>query len=292
MDMQYTNRKIAIFTDIHGLNEPLEAVINDVIRRGITEIYSLGDNIGVGPSPCEVIDNFIFYDIKSVAGNAEEYCNLGIASYSFYFDSNKFNNYWWTKDILSEYRLNYIKNLPHSYDINIGGKKLALCHFANDVRTDYGLNNVDKYLFNYRLGEGYKQFLYTNSNEHKESIEYNLNKYGFNNVMMRGYLSARDYPIFNGKTVDEYDAIIQGHVHRNLYEKGNDIDFFTIRAMALHFDEDPIDKAFYIILHEKINNMGFDLEKVYVPFDRERMEYTINKSSEPTGKIKRMVRML
>ena len=38
--------------------------------------------------------------------------------------------------------------------------------------------------------------------------------------------------------------------------------------------------------------MGFDLEKVYVPFDRERMEYTINKSSEPTGKIKRMVRML
>ena len=82
------------------------------------------------------------------------------------------------------------------------------------------------------------------------------------------------------------------HFRRNLYEKGNGIDFYTIKAMALHFDDDPIDKAFYIILHEKKDNMGFSMEKVYVPYDRERMEYTINKSDEPTKKIKKMVRML
>ena len=62
--------------------------------------------------------------------------------------------------------------------------------------------------------------------------------------------------------------------------------------MALHYDKDPIDRAFYIVLHEKKDNMGFDIERRYIPYDREKMEYTINKSSEPTKKIKKMVRML
>ena len=61
-------RKIAIFTDIHGLYEPLEAIIKDIKQRGIKEVYSLGDNIGIGPNPKEVMDlllesnvsNFLF----------------------------------------------------------------------------------------------------------------------------------------------------------------------------------------------------------------------------------------
>ena len=92
--------------------------------------------------------------------------------------------------------------------------------------------------------------------------------------------------------VSSYDSVIQGHVHKNLYECGDNVEFFTLRAMALHFDSDPIDLAFYLILHEKINNNGFDVEKVYVPFDRGRMEETINKSDEPTKKIMKMVKMV
>lgn len=292
MKEKYTGRQVAIFSDIHGLLEPMEAVIADIIKRGINEIYSLGDNIGVGPSPCEVIDMLECYNINSVAGNGEEYFTLGIAPYKFSFDDAKIKNYFWTLSKLDDRRKNYIRNLSHSFDINIGGKKVGLCHFANDVRTDYFLNDEKKYVYNYSNGEGYKQFLYTNSEEHLKNIEYNLNKYGFNNPSMSGYLSARDYPIFGGKTVDYYDTIIQGHVHRDMYEYSSFAEFYTIRAMAVHFDKHPIDMAYYIILHEKINNMGFDVERVYVPFDRAKMENTINNSDEPTGKIKKFVRMI
>lgn len=291
MSSKYTGRQIAIFSDVHGLLEPLEAVLEDIKRRGITEIYSLGDNIGVGPSPCDVIDMLDYYNIKSVAGNAEEYCTLGTMPFSFCFDNDKRKSQEWTYSVLGLWRLEYIKNLPHSFDVYIGGKRIALCHFANDVRTDYTLNGVDKYLYNLSSGEAYKQFLYTNSRDHLENIKYNLNRYGVDNPRMKGYLSARDYPIFNGKMVNHYDAIVQGHMHRNLYEKGNGIEFHTIRAMALHFDDDPIDLAFYIILHERSGNMGFDIEKVYVPFDRIKMENTIRRSDEPTGKIKKLVYM-
>lgn len=292
MKYKYTGRKIAIFTDIHGLLEPMEAAVNDIRSRDITEIYSLGDNIGVGPCPCEVIDMLECYNIKSVAGNSEEYCTLGIDPFSLYFDKEKYFYHMWTISQLGKYRLEYIKNFCHSYDLILGGKKIALCHFANDVRTDYGLHTAFEYLNNFYEGNAYKQFFYTNSTEHLANIKYNIEKYGCYNSYINGYLSARDYPIFDGKTVSSYDYIFQGHVHKNLYEYGDNIGFYSLRALGLHFDNDPIDLAFYVVLHEKINNNGFDVEKVYVPFDRGRMEDTINKSHEPTKKIKKMVKMV
>ena len=51
----YTGRKIAIFTDAHGLYESTLAALDDMAKRGITE-NSLGDNIGVGPNPDKVMD--------------------------------------------------------------------------------------------------------------------------------------------------------------------------------------------------------------------------------------------
>lgn len=291
-DLKYTGRKIAIFSDVHGLLEPLVAVVRNIRNRGIREIYSLGDNIGLGPSPCDVIDMLECYDIKSVAGNSEEYCTLGIEPYILSFDSSKLASQEWTMSQLNDWRLDYIRKLRHSFDLNVGGKKIGLCHFANDVRTDYDLYGVDNYLYNFGSGEAYKQFLYTNSEEHLKTIEYNIKKFDFNKRRISGFLSARDYPIFDGKMVNYYDCIIQGHMHRNMYEKGDGVEFYTIRAMSVHFDKDPIDLAFYIILHEKKANMGFDVERVYVPFDRKKMENTILKSDEPTGKIKKLVRML
>lgn len=287
----YTGRKIAIFSDVHGVFEPLEAIVNDIIIRGITEIYSLGDNIGVGPSPCDVIDLIEYYNIRSVSGNAEEYCNVGVSPYLLSFDTDKFLNHEWTCARLGDYRLEFIKNMYHSYDLDIGGKKIALCHFANDIRTDYNLYDTKYYLSNYNLGVGYKQFLYTNSFEHYETIRKNIEKYGVDNPKMKGYVSARDYPIFDGKMVTSYDSIIQGHMHRNMYELGENVEFYTIRAVGVHYDEDPNDMAFYVILHEKSNNMGFDMEKVYVPYNRCKLEKTIMSSDEPTGRIKRYIRM-
>ena len=291
MKYKYTGRKIAIFSDVHGLLEPLEAIIEDVKKRNINEIYSLGDNIGVGPSPCEVIDMLQCYNVQSVAGNAEEYCTIGIEPFIMSFNKTKLISQQWTYSKLGKIRLDYIRNLNHSYDLNVGGKKVALCHFANDVRTDYNLHGTEEYLRNLASGEAYKQFLYTNSREHLDNIKYNISRFGMDNPQIRGYVSAKNHPIFNGKTVNEYDTVIGGHIHRNLYEKGNNTEFYSIRAVALHFDSDPKDMAFYIILHEKTNNMGFDIERVYVPFDREKMEYTINNSDEPTGKIKKLVKM-
>ena len=46
----------AIISDIHSNFEALQAVLADIERQGVTEIYCLGDVIGYGPNPLECID--------------------------------------------------------------------------------------------------------------------------------------------------------------------------------------------------------------------------------------------
>lgn len=281
-------RKIAIFTDAHALLEPTKAVLDDIKRRGITEIYSLGDNIGVGPNPKEVINLLEENNVISIAGNAEEYVTLGIEPFRSYFNTLKTQSQLWTLSKLNEHEKGIISLYPHSIELLIGGKKLALCHFANDVRFDYSHHSTWTYQRNFELNrEAYKQFLYTNSEEQLCEMERMIKTYGAKSPMMKGYLSGMKDPLFARKKVEFFDAVIQGHVHWKVYEHSDSVDFYSIRAVGMAYQKDPIDTASYVILSEKED--GFNLEEVLVKFDRERMEYSILNSSSPDNTIKKFV---
>lgn len=281
----YTGRQIAIFADCHSLLEPLKAALNDINKRGITEIYSLGDNIGVGPNPSEVIDLLEEYGVISIAGNSEEYCSLGIEPFISYFDTLKIQSQLWTASKLNERQRGIIKLFPHSIELLVGGKKIGLCHFANDVRFDYMERSTWAYQRNIGTGCAYEQFLYTNSSEQLAEMERIIKTYGKDNPMMRGYLSSIDDPLFSGHRVDFYDAVIQGHVHFKIYERGNNTDFYSIRAVGMAYEKDPVDTASYVILKEKTLNQGFDLEEVLVKYDREKMLHSILTSGNPDSTI-------
>lgn len=282
-------RKIAIFTDAHGLLEPVEAVLEDIKRKGITEIYSLGDNIGVGPNPSEVIDLLEEYNVKSIAGNSEEYTTLGIDPFACYFDALKTKSQLWTLSKLDEHQKGIISLYPHSIELLLGGKKIALCHFANDVRFDYIENSTWVYQRNIVHSSAYRQFLYTNSEEQLRDMKKIIDTYGIDSPMMRGYLSAQDDPLFKGKRVNFFDAVIQGHVHWKIYEHSDSTDFYSIRAVGMAYKKDPIDTASYVVLTEKED--GFDLEEVLIRFDRDKMEYNILNSDSPDQTIYKFVEL-
>ena len=292
MDNKYTGREIAIFADAHGLLEPTKAALEDIEKRGIKEIYSLGDNIGVGPNPREVLDLLNEYGVKSIAGNSEEYCTLGIEPFCSYFGALKKKSQLWTLSKLNERQLGEIKLFPHSIELLVGGKKLALCHFANDVRFDFSKRSTWSYQNAISFGKnGYEQFLYTNSLEQAEQMERIVRTYGKDSAMMKGYISAMKDPLFDGKRVDFYDAVIQGHVHFKIYEKSDTTEFYSIRAVGMAYQKAPIDTASYVILNEKINNQGYGLEEVLVRFDREKMIYHILTSGSPDRMIEKFTNM-
>ena len=62
---------IAIISDIHGNLDALQAVLADIDHLGVEEIFCLGDNIGYGPEPEEVVGLLRRRKIPSVIGNHE-----------------------------------------------------------------------------------------------------------------------------------------------------------------------------------------------------------------------------
>lgn len=278
-------RKIAIFTDAHGLLEPLEAALEDIRSRGITEIYSLGDNIGFGPNPSEVISLLENNNVISIAGNSEEYVTLGSAPFTYLDEIRKKENLWTTSK-LNEHQKGIISLYPHSIELFIGGKKLALCHFANDVRFDFGQNSTWSYQENLENdGTGYTQFLYTNSKNQKKDIKKEL-KYKFiDKDYYKGYQSAQKEPLFNGQTADKFDAIIQGHVHWKYYEKSPSTEFYSIRAVGMAYKNDPIDTASYVPLTEM--ESGYKVEEILVRYDREKMVASILNCDNPCNIIQK-----
>jgi len=105
----------AIISDIHGNLEALEAVLADIDRQGITQIYCLGDIIGYGPNPRECIDLVMHRCEVTILGNHDQ---------AALFDPEGFNAgaeraIFWTRQMLesgdsssNERRWEFLGELP------------------------------------------------------------------------------------------------------------------------------------------------------------------------------------
>jgi diadenosine tetraphosphatase ApaH/serine/threonine PP2A family protein phosphatase len=71
--------KLAIISDIHANLEALEAVLRDIDAEGVDRIYCLGDVVGYGPSPRQVVDRVRDACTGIVRGNHEEMVTKEIA---------------------------------------------------------------------------------------------------------------------------------------------------------------------------------------------------------------------
>ena len=134
-------RKIAVFADAHGLFEPTLAILEDARKYGATEIYSLGDNIGTGPNPKEVMDLLKEYGVISIKGNHEEYVTRGIEPFLGHLrglanQEQARRNSCWTRDKLTPEQLDEIALYPESIDLPVGDKKIHLTHYHRDYNTE------------------------------------------------------------------------------------------------------------------------------------------------------------
>lgn len=110
--------KIAIISDIHGNLPALKAVAEDIMARGISRIFCLGDMAGFGPNGEEVITWCREHCELIIYGNWEEFFHI----YTHYDKSKKYIEH------LSAESLEYIKDLPLSHKMWISGKRLHLIH--------------------------------------------------------------------------------------------------------------------------------------------------------------------
>ncbi len=105
--------RIAIVSDIHGNLEALHAVLREIDQSRVDRIVSLGDNVGYGPDPDEVVRTLQRLDVHSVMGNHE----LGLVDPSSHpwFNKSALTSLLITRRLLSDPSLESIAALPSTW---------------------------------------------------------------------------------------------------------------------------------------------------------------------------------
>ncbi|MDR0975700.1 MAG: metallophosphoesterase [Christensenellaceae bacterium] len=131
---------IAVFADIHGNLEALQAILKSIKRKGIKQVYFLGDAITFGPDSLECLKLLAKSGVRCIIGNHEQRMlryDKSVAEMSFEGTKHM-------EDIrasLDNEALAFIKSLPLEIKTEYKGYKIAFTHYSHDksgvVRDDY-----------------------------------------------------------------------------------------------------------------------------------------------------------
>lgn len=130
--------RVAVIGDAHGNLPALEAVLRDANRRRPNAIWNLGDLIGYGPHPEEVVQRLKSRKIASIAGNFDERV-LGWRPDPPAKDGGSADRWLaagWARENLSENSLAFLKALPPERRRKHEGHSLLLTHGSPASRTE------------------------------------------------------------------------------------------------------------------------------------------------------------
>lgn len=116
---------LAVFSDIHGNLPALEAVLADIEGLGIEDVVCLGDVVGYGPQPDEVVSLLRRRAIPTLRGNLEE-AVLGRAP----ADAKPATvaAAAWAKSRISDSNREWLGRLPLERRLVLHGRSLLLTH--------------------------------------------------------------------------------------------------------------------------------------------------------------------
>lgn len=126
-------KKIAFISDIHSNIEALESVLNDIRSKSIDEIYCLGDLVGYGPNPNEVIELIRNEKITTVMGNYDDAVGFEKDSCGCSYNPGRETEVGeeslsWTIKVTTKENKEFLKSLPKKLSIEIEGVKVLLVH--------------------------------------------------------------------------------------------------------------------------------------------------------------------
>jgi len=127
--------KIALLSDVHGNILALEAVLLELDRLEIKResTYVLGDLVGYGPRPNEVLECLMNENIISILGNYDEAVGFylptcGCKENSIRDKMRMENALGWTSQTVTESNKAYLRSLEESLEIKEHGIHICLTH--------------------------------------------------------------------------------------------------------------------------------------------------------------------
>ena len=126
-------RRFAVFGDVHGNLPALEAVLEDVERRGIGDVLCLGDLVGYGPWPNEVAALVRERGIPCLMGNYDQ--GIGFATGDcgcvYKTDGQRAEgavSLAWTGEVTTEETRAYLRSLEDRFVLETPAGELLAVH--------------------------------------------------------------------------------------------------------------------------------------------------------------------
>jgi putative phosphoesterase len=134
--------RIAIFSDIHGNVQALDAVLRDVADQHPDAIYCLGDLVGYAPFPNEVIERIRHEPIPTIMGNYDdgvgfERDDCGCAYREVEEKRRGDQSLAWTKAHVTADNKAFLRALHHEIRFEADGKRMLLVHGSPRKMNEY-----------------------------------------------------------------------------------------------------------------------------------------------------------
>jgi putative phosphoesterase len=134
--------RIAVMGDIHANLPALRAVIADVATIGADELYCVGDVVGRGPHPNEVVEELRALQVPTVQGNWDEAIGMdreqsGAAWSSAEAEAAGDASLTWSAEMLTEENRAWLRQLPTTLRQTLGGRSMLLFHGSPLRENEY-----------------------------------------------------------------------------------------------------------------------------------------------------------
>jgi putative phosphoesterase len=133
---------IAVFSDIHGNIEALDAVLKDIESFQVDHLICLGDLVGYLPFPNEVIDCVRTLNIPVIMGNYDQGVGFDLDDCGCAYPSEEERKLGdlslrWTQKEVSPENKGYLQSLLPQYTLELEGKKLLFVHGSPRKINEY-----------------------------------------------------------------------------------------------------------------------------------------------------------
>jgi putative phosphoesterase len=125
--------RIAVFSDIHSNQHALDKVLEDIEKQKPDKVFCLGDLVGYGPRPNQVIEIIRESQIPTIMGNYDEGVGFekGDCGCAYVTDEEKLNgqkSVEWTTDQVTPQNKEYLRNLYDKIKFEVDGYEILLVH--------------------------------------------------------------------------------------------------------------------------------------------------------------------
>lgn len=148
--------QVTIFGDIHANLPALEAVLRDMQARGYADVYCLGDLVGYGTFPNEVVETIRERDIPTLMGNYDQGVghssdDCGCAYRTPEAKALGERSIAWSNTHTTDANKAYLRALPAQIAVQLGDLHVMLVHGSP--------RKVNEYLYEDRPDSSFERLL-------------------------------------------------------------------------------------------------------------------------------------